>query len=177
MLRLATSLPKAVPSLSTATPLASALHQTLSFSSAPSSPSSSPPLSKSALRKARLGLPPPVINNLDTFTGLSRLERLERSPLETPKHRGSKVGVVTGTKMAKTVKVDVRASKTYRKYQKSLPVTRRFYAHDEDEECLEGDTVRIMPDRPRSKLKRWYVQEILKRRRVVEYSEGEGGKE
>ena len=77
------------------------------------------------------------------------------------------VGTVTGTKMSKTVKVDVRVKVMNVKYGKSVGVDRRFYAHDEDEVCRLGDLVRIMPDRPRSKLKRWYVHEILNRKKTV----------
>ena len=70
--------------------------------------------------------------------------------------------------MSKTVKVDVRVESRNLKYGKTLTSDRRFYAHDEMEECRLGDKVRIMPDRPRSKLKRWYVQEILMRKPRVE---------
>mmetsp|Transcript_12061 Transcript_12061/g.24643 ORF Transcript_12061/g.24643 Transcript_12061/m.24643 type:complete len:147 (-) Transcript_12061:60-500(-) len=112
-------------------------------------------------------LPPPVINNT-TLQPLSNLERLTSRPILTPKYKNAKIGVVTGTKMDKTVKVDVRVRTLISKYSKYQTSDRRFYAHDEDEVCVVGDKVRIMPDRPRSKLKRWYVQEILQRKPKVQ---------
>ncbi|GMH68576.1 hypothetical protein TrRE_jg2731 [Triparma retinervis] len=112
-------------------------------------------------------LPPPVINNT-TDAKLTNLERLTSRPILTPKYPNAKIGVVTGCKMSKTVKVDVRVSSKNLKYGKTLTSDRRFYAHDEGEDCRVGDKVRIMPDRPRSKLKRWYVQEILIRKPKVE---------
>ncbi|GMH67808.1 hypothetical protein TL16_g04774 [Triparma laevis f. inornata] len=131
-----------------------------------------PPNHLKLLRRKRAGfeeLPPKVINNLGEQEDMDRLEKLIASPLETPKYPNSKLGVVTGTSMAKTVKVDVKSFTKNLKYNKMLGRTKRFYAHDEDEVVKEGDTVRIMPDRPRSKLKRWYVHEILDRKKVVEY--------
>ena len=112
-------------------------------------------------------LPPPVINNT-TDVRVSNLDRLTNRPVLTPKYPNAKIGVVTGCKMSKTVKVDVRVESRNLKYGKTLTSDRRFYAHDEMEECRLGDKVRIMPDRPRSKLKRWYVQEILMRKPRVE---------
>mmetsp|Transcript_27107 Transcript_27107/g.51345 ORF Transcript_27107/g.51345 Transcript_27107/m.51345 type:complete len:185 (+) Transcript_27107:123-677(+) len=131
-----------------------------------------PPNHLKLLRRKRNGfqeLPPKIINNLGEQEDMDRLEKLIASPLETPKYPNSKMGVVTGTSMSKTVKVDVKSFTKNLKYNKMLGRTKRFYAHDEDEVCKEGDTVRIMPDRPRSKLKRWYVHEILDRKKVVEY--------
>ena len=48
-------------------------------------------------------------------------------------------------------------------YGKFVKKTRKFIAHDEKNECNEGDTVRIMETRPLSKLKRWRLVEIIER--------------
>jgi len=70
--------------------------------------------------------------------------------------------------MSKTVKVDVRVTTKNLKYGKTLTKDRRFYAHDEEEVCRVGDRVRIVPDRPRSKIKRWAVQEVILRKKRVD---------
>ena len=69
-------------------------------------------------------------------------------------------GTVTSTKMAKTVTVTVYTYKRHPKYKKSFRITRKFYAHDENELCRDGDTVSITEHRPLSKLKRWLVTTI-----------------
>lgn len=68
-----------------------------------------------------------------------------------------KTGVVIGTKMAKTVTVQVERLKSHPKYKKQYRVNNKFYAHNEDESIKVGDVVTIMETRPLSKLKRWVV--------------------
>lgn len=68
-----------------------------------------------------------------------------------------KTGVVIGTKMAKTVTVQVERLKSHPKYKKQYRVNNKFYAHNENESIKVGDTVIIMETRPLSKLKRWVV--------------------
>jgi small subunit ribosomal protein S17 len=68
-----------------------------------------------------------------------------------------KSGVVIGTKMAKTVTVEVARLKAHPKYKKQYRVVSKFYAHNEDAAIKVGDTVIIMETRPMSKLKRWVV--------------------
>lgn len=68
-----------------------------------------------------------------------------------------KTGVVIGTKMAKTVTVQVERLKSHPKYKKQYRVNNKFYAHNEDESIKVGDVVIIMETRPLSKLKRWVV--------------------
>ena len=64
-------------------------------------------------------------------------------------------GVVTSTKMSKTIVVQVDSHMTHPKYKKRYKVSTKFYAHDENESANEGDTVTIIESRPLSKLKRW----------------------
>ena len=77
--------------------------------------------------------------------------------------RGCLVGSVVSTAMAKTVNVDVTRTKIVPKYRKARRYSRRFLAHDENQECSLGDVVRIAPCRPLSRRKHFVVQEILKR--------------
>lgn len=77
--------------------------------------------------------------------------------------RKERVGVVTSAKMDKTIVVSVVRNVKHPKYGKFLKRTKKFYAHDEKNECREGDTVRIMETRPLSKLKNWRLVEIVER--------------
>ena len=64
-------------------------------------------------------------------------------------------GVVTSTKMDRTIVVSVSTSITHPKYHKKFKRTKKFYAHDEGNSCKEWDKVTIQESRPLSKLKRW----------------------
>jgi len=72
-----------------------------------------------------------------------------------------KVGRVVSNKMEKTVVVAVDYLRPHPIYRKTVRKTNKFYAHDEDNRCNPGDTVRIEEVRPLSKLKRWRVVEII----------------
>lgn len=71
----------------------------------------------------------------------------------------TKKGVVTSTKMDKTIVVSVHTYKSDSKYNKRFRVTKKFYAHDEANTCSEWDQVIIKETRPTSKLKRWELVE------------------
>jgi small subunit ribosomal protein S17 len=73
----------------------------------------------------------------------------------------TKKGVVTSTKMDKTIVVSVHTYKSHEKYKKRYRVTKKFYAHDESNTCQEGDVVTIKETRPLSKLKRWELLEKI----------------
>ena len=77
--------------------------------------------------------------------------------------RQQKVGRVDSNKMDKTIVVVVEFLKKHRIYKRTYRQTKRFYAHDENNECQVGDLVRIEESRPLSKLKRWRLIEIVKR--------------
>ncbi|MFQ6037776.1 MAG: 30S ribosomal protein S17 [Candidatus Aminicenantales bacterium] len=75
--------------------------------------------------------------------------------------RTTKVGVVVGNKMKKTVTVLVERQVRHPLYKKIIKRRKKFLAHDEYEKCKVGDLVRIVETRPLSRRKRWRVQEIL----------------
>ena len=76
-------------------------------------------------------------------------------------HRKEKVERVVSNKMDKTVVVAVDYLRPHPLYRKTVRKTNKFYAHDENNQCRIGDTVRIEETRPLSKLKRWRVVEIV----------------
>lgn len=65
--------------------------------------------------------------------------------------------------MDKSIVVSVERKVKHPKYGKFVKNTTKFVAHDEKNECGEGDTVRIMETRPLSKTKNWRVVEIVER--------------
>ena len=76
-------------------------------------------------------------------------------------NRKSQVGIVTSTKMDKTVAVAVDRRVQHRLYKKILRRTTKFLAHDENNACKVGDRVRIVETRPLSARKRWRVEKVL----------------
>jgi small subunit ribosomal protein S17 len=79
----------------------------------------------------------------------------------TGKRRQYKVGRVVSNRMEKTVVVEVDYLKPHPLYRKIIRKTNKFHAHDADNRCQIGDTVRIGETRPLSKTKRWEVVEII----------------
>ncbi|MCB0553492.1 MAG: 30S ribosomal protein S17 [Phaeodactylibacter sp.] len=77
--------------------------------------------------------------------------------------RKQRVGLVTSNKMDKTIAVSVERRLRHPIYGKYVKKSKKFIAHDENNECNIGDTVRIMETRPLSKLKRWRLVEIVER--------------
>ena len=73
------------------------------------------------------------------------------------------VGTVTSNKMDKTVVVAVQTSVSHKVYGKTVKRTYKLKAHDERNECHEGDRVEVMETRPLSKDKRWRVVEVLEK--------------
>lgn len=71
----------------------------------------------------------------------------------------TKTGIVTSTKMQKTIVVSVETYKTHPKYKKRYRSTAKFYAHDEKGLAKVGDTVTVSETRPLSALKRWMLIE------------------
>jgi small subunit ribosomal protein S17 len=78
-------------------------------------------------------------------------------------HRTEKVGVVVSTKMQKTIVVEIEMRKAHPKYKRVMKSNKKFYAHDEQNSARVGDVVRIRETRPLSKLKRWNLEEIVRR--------------
>ena len=77
--------------------------------------------------------------------------------------RKERIGVVTSDKMEKSIVVAVERKVKHQKYGKFVKKTTRFVAHDENNDCHIGDTVRIMETRPLSKSKNWRMVEIVER--------------
>ena len=77
--------------------------------------------------------------------------------------RKERVGVVVSDKMDKTIVVEIRTRVKHPLYGKIMNRTIKFKAHDENNECLIGDTVKVMETRPLSKDKRWRLVEIISR--------------
>jgi small subunit ribosomal protein S17 len=79
--------------------------------------------------------------------------------------RKSRVGTVVSDKMDKTVVVKVERRYAHPLYGKQVTRTKKYHAHDENNEFHVGDVVRITETRPLSKLKRWRVSELVERAR------------
>ena len=77
--------------------------------------------------------------------------------------RKEKVGVVTSNKMEKSIVVMVERKVKHPKYGKFVKKTSKFHAHDGNNDCGEGDTVKIAETRPLSKTKCWRLVEIIER--------------
>jgi len=86
--------------------------------------------------------------------GISAVERNLRKEI---------IGRVSSSKMDKSITVVVEQKQKHPIYGKFVSKTTKFMAHDENNECGEGDTVRIMSTRPLSKNKRWRLVEIVER--------------
>jgi len=77
--------------------------------------------------------------------------------------RKERIGMVTSNKMEKSIVVSIERKVKHALYGKFLKKTSKFVAHDEENSCNEGDTVRIMEIRPLSKNKNWRLAEIIER--------------
>ena len=87
--------------------------------------------------------------------------------------RNEKVGNVVSTKMQKTIVVEVEMRKAHPKYKRVIKSSKKFYAHDEQNSARVGDVVRIRETRPLSKLKRWQLEEVIRRSSLAQVEEAE----
>jgi small subunit ribosomal protein S17 len=78
------------------------------------------------------------------------------------RHHQEKVGIVTSTKMQKTIVVEVHRKVQHPVYKRYITKRSKFMAHDEHGKAHEGDMVRIVESRPMSKNKRWSLKEVLR---------------
>ncbi len=85
------------------------------------------------------------------------------TPETQENRRNEKVGNVVSTKMQKTIVVEIEMRKAHPKYKRVMKSNKKFYAHDEQNSARVGDVVRIRETRPLSKLKRWNLEEIIRR--------------
>ncbi|MGH9244335.1 MAG: 30S ribosomal protein S17 [Acidimicrobiales bacterium] len=79
--------------------------------------------------------------------------------------RKMREGVVTSVGMDKTAVVTITERVRHPRYGKTVQRSTRLYVHDEQNDCRQGDKVRVQETRPLSKLKRWRLVEILERAR------------
>ncbi len=77
--------------------------------------------------------------------------------------RKVRIGVVVSDKMEKTISVEVTRKMKHPKYGKFISKKNKFFAHDAENTCNIGDTVKIMETRPLSKNKKWRLVEIIER--------------
>ena len=77
--------------------------------------------------------------------------------------RKSRVGKVTSDKMDKTIVVSIEDHVRHPLYKKIVKRTYKLKAHDENNECRIGDTVRVMETRPLSKDKRWRLVSVIEK--------------
>jgi small subunit ribosomal protein S17 len=84
-------------------------------------------------------------------------EEMDRS------NRKTRIGLVVSDKADKTVTVRVERRFSHPLYGKQVAKTRKYHAHDEENQYRVGDTVRIVETRPLSKTKRWRVAELIER--------------
>ncbi len=88
-------------------------------------------------------------------------ETVQSKQAESVRHRQEKVGVVTRTKMQKTIVVEVSRRVPHPLYKRIITRRSKFLVHDEEGKAHTGDMVRIVETRPVSKHKRWRLQEIV----------------
>jgi len=79
------------------------------------------------------------------------------------KLRKQRTGVVSSAKMDKTITIVVERKLKHPIYGKYVMKSKKLTAHDEENTCREGDTVRIMETRPLSKNKRWRLVDVIER--------------
>lgn len=77
--------------------------------------------------------------------------------------RKEKIGQVVSNKMEKSITVTVGQRVKHPVYGKYIHKSKKFMAHDDNNECGIGDTVRIMETKPTSKQKRWRLVEIIEK--------------
>ena len=85
--------------------------------------------------------------------------------METRNLRKERIGVVTSNKMEKSIVVSEVKKVKHPMYGKFVLKTKKYVAHDEQNDCNVGDTVKIMETRPLSKSKCWRMVEIIARAR------------
>jgi len=79
------------------------------------------------------------------------------------KNRKVRQGIVTSNKMDKTAVVSVESRKKHEMYSKFIITSKKYKAHDENNEAGEGDLVEIIETRPLSATKRWRISRIIEK--------------
>ncbi len=83
--------------------------------------------------------------------------------MEERNSRKVREGLVTSNKMDKSIVVSTEESRRHALYGKSTKITKKYMAHDENNECEIGDKVMIMETRPLSKSKRWRLVKVVEK--------------
>ena len=78
-----------------------------------------------------------------------------------------KIGIVVSNKMQKTIVVKVESRFSHPIYSKIVVKTKRYLAHDENDQCNIGDQVLITENRPLSKKKRWILNKIISKSSLI----------
>ena len=102
-------------------------------------------------------------NQLDNPMKIQSVKKDIARVKETRAFRKTRVGSVVSNKMDKTIVVAIEDSVQHALYKKTIKRTYKLKAHDENNDCGIGDTVRVMETRPLSKDKRWRLVEIIER--------------
>lgn len=87
---------------------------------------------------------------------------------DTQGNRKVRIGTVSSDKMDKTITVRVETVKQHPLYKKTIKTSKKYKAHDENNEAKIGDTVKIMETRPLSKDKRWRLVEIVRKAKTLQ---------
>ena len=83
--------------------------------------------------------------------------------MENRNLRKERIGVVSSSKMEKSIVVSEVKRVKHPMYGKFVLKTKKYVAHDEQNDCNEGDTVKIMETRPMSKTVNWILTDIVKK--------------
>lgn len=92
-------------------------------------------------------------------------EPQEQAPQRAETKRRMRRGVVVSAKSDKTITVRIDRPQPHRIYKKVVRTSATVRAHDEQNDASEGDTVRVVESRPRSRSKRWRLVEVVERAR------------
>lgn len=87
---------------------------------------------------------------------------------DTQGNRKVRIGTVSSDKAEKTITVAVETVKQHPLYKKTIRTSKKYLAHDENNEATTGDVVKIMETRPLSKNKRWRLVEIIQKAKTLE---------
>ncbi|MDD3879547.1 MAG: 30S ribosomal protein S17 [Syntrophomonas sp.] len=87
---------------------------------------------------------------------------------ENRANRKNRIGTVSSDKMDKTITVSVETVRQHPLYKKTIKTSKKYKAHDENNEAKTGDIVKIMETRPLSKDKRWRLVEIVQKAKTLQ---------
>ncbi len=102
---------------------------------------------------------------MSTETDQTETDQEVGKATDRSQNRKVREGLVVSTKMDKTAVVEVIRRSRHPQYGKTVQNSKKYFAHDEDNDLNEGDRVRIIETRPLSRKKRWRVLEVLERAR------------